>query len=1367
MYSNRVVLDRLQQFETENKWLPTYHTYDEILDFTKYIEGLIKKDSNSKGGWITHVRRISTSRQKEIERWIQNEQVLCSLDSNYWDKNYAWVCDEKGQMFKFKNRKSQEIFDSVISEFDEKQVSIEMLCLDPETKVLTADLRWIRLDDVKVGDELVACDEGEMPQERKKRISESAFNRKKGIYSPKVKGKKHLIRERKMRTAVVEEKWNTEGPSLEVIFEDGRKIICSPTHQFLYKQRSGSDPLWGQSKYFRVGDEVRSVTKPWIESSYEDGWYGGFLDGEGCMSQPSDPGTDVCISQRFNDALERARNYLIDRGYNYREEIDTRSSTPNGKLGKDPVAKLFVGQADQLFRLIGQTRPSRFIGRRWWEGKCLPGKRSSSVTTWAKIKSVKELPPQRLVDIQTSTGTFIAEGLVTHNCLKARQLGITTKVALKFIHRLMFIPNTQAIMASVQKERSELIKRIMDTAYHRCPWWLVPTIIGKNRYDNGSILSIQSGSQAMGLGQGWTPTSIHLSELADYPDPKKMIEEGLFRATHSSKNLFMVLEGTGGGNTGWLADTWRAAKEDWPLGRSRLCPIFIPWAMCPDIYPEHDWLRKFPIQEGFKPHDVTRKHVAKCESFIRNTPYLAKVAGANWKMPIEQIWFWQFNYDTACKTHTQKTWAAQMPADDFEALTGVHDSVFDAEVIAEVEDQIYVVTKSNGREIKERRIPVEAYAIMGHDVDDIFHPDPELIDHSKDKISVSWKSYRGQEYEWLMVPLKDQDETFENNTMDRLLVYDPPARGNYYSMGVDTADGLGKEDEDRTVLSVTNNRFHGESDWQVAEYCLASGSRVVTKDGVKKIEDIVAGDEVVNRLGEYGTVSNTNTTERDKSVLLYTGLCPKIPLELTPDHKVATSRGWVEADDLQVGDWLQYPVRPLIDQNLPPVLIKKYKKNFGIPIEERGFSDVTIPLSRDFGFICGLYLAEGHIQIGEKGKFRSVSWTLHERETSPWRKIMESAIPYIHITEVQCAGARARRLIISSIVFANWFNDNFGRKEKKHVPSWAWNAPREFIEGLALGMLAGDGSISKTCREVAYVSVLPSLVTGLRDLVLSLGWGVGSFSRTVRPYAQDAWKVHFYGDTADKFCIKDMIRELPKSVKRRQSEFVWGWNKEWIYVKVRKIGEGSSNTFHDITVEGSDPSFCTMQAAVHNCTNKLNSAQVVAFAACIGAWYGKMCPDGKGMKYVIEQIRGPGDTCQHQLKLMGFNHHHKPRRYDSKKVKDNSGNKEGWYSSGWSVPMLMDRFREAVNGGWYIPKSKWLIEELRTLERHETGGKSKMEHRSGQHDDRVRAAAQSYFTAHDQDILTERAQKRSAPPAKKKKPSGPGSANQMGVGDGW
>jgi hypothetical protein len=578
--------------------------------------------------------------------------------------------------------------------------------------------------------------------------------------------------------------------------------------------------------------------------------------------------------------------------------------------------------------------------------------------------------------------------------LKARQVGITTKTALKFLQRLLFIPHTQAVMASVQTDKSELIGRILDIAYNRCPWWLIPRRLPKGAFDNGSVLSIQSGMQATGIAQGWTPQCIHISEIADIPKPKKVIEEGLLRATHSSKNLFMVFEGTGGGNTGWVAETWRAAKE----GPHRMTPIFIPWAMATDLYPEADWVRKFPVPESFmsRRQEVTKKHVLRCELYIRNTPYLARVAGKDWVMPVEQQWFWEFNYLQACKNHTQKIWLSQMAADDFEALTGVHDSVFDVEVIQDIEDHVY--------ELGERKRPLKTYAITGDSIDEGFEPDESLIDNDGQFIRVRWRSYSDQVYDWTLVPLLPVDEDIESDTFDRLMVFEEPKTGADYSCGIDTADGLGNEDEDRTCVSVTRNRTGDEYDYQVAELV----------------------------------------------------------------------------------------------------------------------------------------------------------------------------------------------------------------------------------------------------------------------------------------------------------------------------------------------------------------------------SNRINSAQIVGFAACIAAWYGKGARDPRGVKFCVEQISRPGDTCQHQLKLMGFHYHHVPQRYDSKKISDPSKSKQGWYSNVWSVPILMTRFTEAVNGGWYRPSSKWLIEELKTLERHAAAGKaSKMIHRSGYHDDRVRAAAQSYFTMHDRDILAERAQKRYALPQEKMPPISRAacSMSKAGVGE--
>lgn len=1077
MYSPKIIERRLDFFATQNGWMPVRHSFDEVRNFTEYIKKVVKLESNSKSTWISSIAPMTDQRKAEIRRWIENEQVLCGLDSSYWESRYAYVTDEAGIIKKFKNRRSQDVFDSIIGYLEELQAGIQVLCL------------------------------------------------------------------------------------------------------------------------------------------------------------------------------------------------------------------------------------------------------------------------------------------------KGRQVGITTKVGLKFVHRMLTVPNTLAVMASVQKSKSDEIKIKLDTAYDMCPFWLVPMKGPKNSFVNGSRLMIESGMQPKGIAQGQTPQLIHISEIGIIPNPHNVIEEGLLPATHSNKNLFMVFEGTGSGNVGWFPDFWRSQKRDWPLGLARMCPVFIPWHLATDMYPQEDWLRAHPVPPGYYERrlEATRAHIARCESYIRNTPYLAKVMGASYSVPIEQQWWWELEYRQAKERHSLQQHAARLPADDFEALTGVHDSVFDQETLAEVEEQIYEV-RTDGS--KQRRNKFTAYAIVGHSIEEEFLPTESMIDANKSKIQLSHVSARGEKYDWELVPLLPVDEESEVDTLDKLLVYEEPLPNQNYSCGVDTAHGLGKEDEDRFCASMTRVATGPGCDVQ----CLAGGTLVTTKESVKRIEDVNLGDMVVNRLGQYAEVVSRSQSTKPESLLLYTGMAKNEPLKLTPDHRVATASGWVEAQNLKKGDWLMYPVRRLTESiSSEQIVLGNYLTNG----KRRTKKVVKASFNWDFGFACGLYLAEG--SIGVRGKDQDpymVSFTLHEREGSAWKKILSRAMPGLYIGDCPMSASRAHRLVVSCKEVATWFSNNFGRLQGKHIPSWVWNAPREFVEGFVQGMVAGDGSIDKRIASVTYGSTIPALVIGIRDLILSLGWGLGTIGiERKEPHFKDFWRIYFFGGLARKFMIDDMIRAIPRPTKLRQSEFRWGWNKEWIYVPVKKIIPFEGGTFYDLTVSGSDPSFCVMQAAVHNCaeltSNRFSPAQAVPFLAAMATWYGKRARDRRGVKFSIEQIEGPGDTCQNQLKIMGFNWHHVPGRLDGKKVKDENKHREGWYSNRTTVPILMDRFVEAVNGGWYVPQSKWLIEELRTLERHTSdAGRDKMVHAKNKHDDRVRAAAQSYLNMHTYDDLAGRAQRRYATPIKRKRDPNEGhcTMNSISVG---
>jgi hypothetical protein len=715
MYSNILIERNLSDFAAREAWMPIHHTFGEVQEFTAYIKSITKLASNSKGAWIESVAPMTDKRRQEIRRWIQNEQVLCALDYGYWRDNYAYVTDEGGQVVKYKNRRSQDVFDSVVADLEEQQAGIQMICL------------------------------------------------------------------------------------------------------------------------------------------------------------------------------------------------------------------------------------------------------------------------------------------------KARQVGITTLVALYFIHKMLFVPNTLSVMASVQKSKSEEIEIKLNTAYEMCPFWLIPVRTPKRSFSNGSRLMIESGMQPKGIAQGQTPNNIHISEIGIIPNPHNVIEEGLLPAAHSNKNLFMVFEGTGSGNVGWFPDFWRSEKVKYPLGTARMCPVFISWPLATDMYPQADWIRAHPVPEGFyeKRLDATKAHIARCESYIRNTPYLAKVVGSNYRVPLEQQWYWQIEYVGAKERHALQQHAARLPADDFEALTGVHDSVFDGETIMELEDDIYEV-RTDGTKV--RKNPVQYYAITGHSILEEFDPQESEIDFSKEIIRISHTNNRGERYDWELVPLNPIDEETESFTFDRLAVFEFPKEGATYSCGVDTAHGLGKEDEDRFCASMT---------------------------------------------------------------------------------RVSTGSG------------------------------------------------------------C----------------------------------------------DTQCAE-----------------------------------------------------------------------LTSLR----------------------------------------------------------------------------------------------------------FSPAQAVPFLAAMAAWYGQVSKHYRGVKFSIEQVEGPGDTCQNQLKIMGFNYHAIPGRLDGKKVKEENKHREGWYSNKTTVPILMDRFVEAVNGGWYIPYSKWLIEELKTLERHtKDGGRDVMTHQKNKHDDRIRAAAQSYLNMHTYDDLSARSQKRYNVPSKKKTDPNKGRcmSNTFSVGD--
>ena len=392
-------------------------------------------------------------------------------------------------------------------------------CVDEDTRVLTADLRWVRIADLRAGDEVVATDE----------------------HAPGGKG-----HPRKMRTATVMATATMEAETFRITLDDGRSVICTDRHPWLTRGNQGSKwaSLSGKGNAvtgkLQVGGEIRWVTKPWTDGDIEDGWMGGLIDGEGSIAR-ANTAASINVSQRVGPVWKRLNAYLADRGYHHRIEQDAAERP--GKHGTTPVPKAVVGRMDEMFRLIGQTRPTRFIDNRFWEGRELPGKKTGE--GWAEIVSIEPLGKRKVVDLQTSTGTYIAEGFVSHN---------TTLMAIVWLDHALFNANQRcAIIAQDATKASEILRDKIIFAYDRLPQALREAMPIASQdaeevlfaHNNSSIKVAQSV-------RGGTYQRLHISELgaiaANFPKKAKEIQTGSLPAVPADG--IIVIESTAEGQEG-------------------------------------------------------------------------------------------------------------------------------------------------------------------------------------------------------------------------------------------------------------------------------------------------------------------------------------------------------------------------------------------------------------------------------------------------------------------------------------------------------------------------------------------------------------------------------------------------------------------------------------------------------------------------------------------------------------------------------------------------------------------------------------------------------------------------------------------------
>lgn len=419
-------------------------------------------------------------------------------------------------------------------------------CFEQNMQVLTSDYRWIPIKDVKVGDQLVACDED--------------------TYGTTKSGRKHS---RKFRTAIVEYTQEYYKDVIEVLFDNGARIEVTGDHRMLCKKRGGADAQWRHVQDFIIGDEVRIATRPpdYKTLTHEDGWFSGIIDGEG--SARLSGAKRLSAHQTEGAILQRMKKYFDDIGMPYKEVIDYRTKCgQRNKLGDKPVHRLDIHRLPYLIELFARCRPTRFTHDKWYEGHELPGKAAQSgIRPWAKVIGIKPLERKRVIDLQTSTKTFICEGLVSHN---------STYVGGRFYHIVSWTKGTQAFILTHALDATQNLYKMAQRYYENTPNCVKPEVSTSNAKE--LIFGVLDSGYKLGtaenkaVGRSATIQLLHGSEVAFWNNAAEHAK-GIMQAVPSEPGTEIILESTANGLGNFFHQQWQQAEA----GLSDFRAIFVPW----------------------------------------------------------------------------------------------------------------------------------------------------------------------------------------------------------------------------------------------------------------------------------------------------------------------------------------------------------------------------------------------------------------------------------------------------------------------------------------------------------------------------------------------------------------------------------------------------------------------------------------------------------------------------------------------------------------------------------------------------------------------------------------------------------------------
>ena len=265
-------------------------------------------------------------------------------------------------------------------------------CVAPATRLLTPQLDWVEAENLKIGDSLVGVEE--FPANLK--LDKNGQGRRGA---------------RQWNTGTITNIRKVKKPSYKLTFSDNTTITCSDDHQWLIPLHRGKhgrggsfNAEWRKTSDIKVGTRFLKVLEPWNINDwepYDRGYISAALEGEGSLSQiKKSRAMSITFSQKENVMMKKVRSIFDKYSVNYGDSHRLNN-----------VRNLYVCSKPNILKLLGVAKPQRLLDKLNFNevGGAFP------ITNLTLLKK-EFIGDQDVIAIETTNHTYIAEGIISHNC---------------------------------------------------------------------------------------------------------------------------------------------------------------------------------------------------------------------------------------------------------------------------------------------------------------------------------------------------------------------------------------------------------------------------------------------------------------------------------------------------------------------------------------------------------------------------------------------------------------------------------------------------------------------------------------------------------------------------------------------------------------------------------------------------------------------------------------------------------------------------------------------------------------------------------------------------------------------------------------